>query len=77
MLQLVSRAYINISLADFSDYLGTSQDEAKVIAGKLNWNFDQQYLEPKPIDSKKKLSLQSSLDTLSSLSQKVLFLEIN
>eukprot|EP01080_Neovahlkampfia_damariscottae_P011049 gene11049-3757_t len=77
MLHLVSKGYSNITLNDFSDFIGVSVDEAKVIAGKLNWNFDNTYLEPKAIDSKKKLSLQSSLDTLSSLSEKVLFLEIN
>ena len=77
MLHLVSKGYSNIKLTDFSEFIGVSVDDAKVIAGKLNWNFDNTFLEPKVIDSKKKLSLQTSLDTLSSLSEKVLFLEIN
>lgn len=79
MLVLVSYAYENITLSDFAKYVGLSEDSAKKLGESKGWKFDSSSstFTPTALTEKKKEKQLSSLEILTKLSDRSLFLELN
>lgn len=79
MLLLVSYAYENITLSDFAKYVGLTEDSAKKLGESKNWKFDSSSssFTPVSLTEKKKERQLSSLEILTKLSDRSLFLELH
>lgn len=79
MLRLLSKSYTNISDKDLCSYLGTDSNEASQFVQQFGWNFDSStgfYTTSRRVFDQEFRSKRSGLNTLQTLTDRTLFLEL-
>ncbi len=79
MLRLLSKSYTNISEKDLCNYLGVDSNEAAHYGQQLGWAYDSNtafYTTSRRVFEQEFRSRKNGLNTLQTLTDRTLFLEL-